>query len=77
MGTVCGAYGKLDKTNGTLQLKNLKGRDNLGDLGIDVRKIVKQIKKTGLEGVDWIHLGQEREGMLGTRQQTFERWRPS
>jgi hypothetical protein len=37
----------------------LKGGDHLGALGEDWRIILKCILK-GLEGVDWIHLAQDR-----------------
>jgi hypothetical protein len=40
-------------------LKNLKGIDQLGYIGIDGRIILKWIlKKQGFEDVDWIHLAQ-------------------
>jgi hypothetical protein len=38
---------------------SLKGRDCLEDLGLDGRIILKQI--LGKEGVDWIHLSQDRD----------------
>jgi hypothetical protein len=45
MGTVRDTYGKLDKTHATIYSENLKGRDHLGDLGIDTGIILKQILK--------------------------------
>jgi hypothetical protein len=40
-------------------LENLKGRDHLEDLGIDGKIILEWI--TGWEGVDWMHLVQDRD----------------
>jgi hypothetical protein len=43
-------------------LENLKGRDHLEDLGIDRRIILEWIlRDIGWEGVEWIHLGQDRD----------------
>jgi hypothetical protein len=46
--------------NTKFYLENLKGRDLLGDLGIDGKVIVRHLRKTGCKGVDWIHLAQDR-----------------
>jgi hypothetical protein len=43
-------------------LKSLKGTDHLKDLGIDGRILLKWILGgIWLEGVDWIHLAQDRD----------------
>jgi hypothetical protein len=44
-------------------LENLKGRDHLQDKGIDGKIILgwMDLRETGWEGVDWIHLAQDRE----------------
>jgi hypothetical protein len=43
-------------------LGNLKGRDHLEDLNVDEKIILDWILwKTGWEGVDWIHLAQDRD----------------
>jgi len=39
---------------------NPKGRDQLGGLGIERRITLKYLKETGCEGVDWIHLAQDK-----------------
>jgi hypothetical protein len=41
-------------------LENLKGRDHVEDLGVD-RKINRKDLRLGWEGVDWIHLSQDRD----------------
>jgi hypothetical protein len=35
-------------------------RGHLGDLGVDVRTITMDLKETGWEGADWIHLALDR-----------------
>jgi hypothetical protein len=42
-------------------LEQLKGRDNLNDIDVDERIILKCIKEIGFQGVDWIHLAQNRD----------------
>jgi hypothetical protein len=43
-------------------LENLTGRDHSEDLGVDGRIILEWILvKKGWEGVDWIHLVQDKE----------------
>jgi hypothetical protein len=46
-------------------LENLKGRDHLEDLHIDGRIIIDWIGldpwETGWEGVEWMHLAQDRD----------------
>jgi hypothetical protein len=42
-----------------LWLESLKGRKNSEDLGVDGRIILKtDLKETGWDGVDWVHLAQ-------------------
>jgi hypothetical protein len=41
-------------------MKNLKIRDNLGDLDINGRIILKFILKRGCNGVGWLYLTQDR-----------------
>jgi hypothetical protein len=38
----------------------VKGKDYLGDLCVDGSIILKWLKETGAENVDWIHLAQSR-----------------
>jgi hypothetical protein len=40
--------------------KRLKGRCHFGDLGVDADNIKMDVKDFGWEGVDWIHLDQDR-----------------
>jgi hypothetical protein len=43
-------------------LENLKGRGNSDDLGVDGRIIViMDLREVKWEGVDWIHLDQDRD----------------
>jgi hypothetical protein len=43
-------------------LENLKGRDHLEDIGVDGKIILEMdLREIGWEGVDWIHLVQERD----------------
>jgi hypothetical protein len=39
---------------------NVKGRKQLGDLGVDVKIILKWMLTVGFEDVDWIHFVQDR-----------------
>jgi hypothetical protein len=39
----------------------VKERDHLEDPGADVTIIFKEIFKIGLEGIEWIHLAQDRD----------------
>jgi hypothetical protein len=41
-------------------LESLKGIQHLQDLGIDGRTILEWLMEMGWEGVDWIHLPQDR-----------------
>jgi hypothetical protein len=41
--------------------ENLKRGDHLEDTGVDGKKMLTSIKETGLDGVDWIHLAQDRD----------------
>jgi hypothetical protein len=42
-------------------LEDLKGRDHLEDLGIEVEDNIRMaLRDIGWEGVDWIHIGQDR-----------------
>jgi hypothetical protein len=42
-------------------LENAKGRDHLEDLGADWEDNIRMnLRETGWEGVDWIHLAQDR-----------------
>jgi hypothetical protein len=41
-------------------LENLKGRDHSEELGVDGGNIRLGLKERGWEGVDWIHLAQDR-----------------
>jgi hypothetical protein len=40
--------------------ENLKGRDNLKELGIDEEIILKWILEIGYEHISWNHLSQDR-----------------
>jgi hypothetical protein len=43
-------------------LANLKGKDHSVDLGVDGKiNISVELRETGREGVDWIHLAQDRD----------------
>jgi len=42
-------------------LENLKRRNHSEDLGIDGDNIRMDLRKMGWEGVDWIHLAQDRD----------------
>jgi hypothetical protein len=42
-------------------LGNLKGRDHLEDLGVDGKDIRMDVREIGWEGVQWIHLDQDRD----------------
>jgi hypothetical protein len=39
----------------------VKGRDHSEDLGIDRKIIRMDLREIGWEGVDWIHLAQDRD----------------
>jgi hypothetical protein len=53
---------EMSRANSTYWSESLKGRDHLEDQGIDGRIILKYIlKKTGWDGVDWLHLVQDRD----------------
>ena len=40
---------------------NLKGRNRLEDLSTDLSIILKHLEEAVWEGVDWIHLAQDRD----------------
>jgi hypothetical protein len=40
----------------------MKGRENLRDIGVDGRQILKLILEKDCEDVDWIHLAEDRSG---------------
>jgi len=42
-------------------MENLKKRDPLEDLGIHGANIRMELTEIGWEGVDWIHLSQDRD----------------
>jgi hypothetical protein len=42
-------------------LGNLKGRDHLEDLSVDGKIILEWIREIGWEGVDWMHLAQDKD----------------
>jgi hypothetical protein len=42
-------------------LESLKGKDHLEDQGVDGRMGSKWTLKASVEGVDWIHLAQDRD----------------
>jgi hypothetical protein len=52
----------------------LKGRDHLGDLGIDRRITLKWILKKHVKGVDWIHLAQDRDQWLALVNTVIKLW---
>jgi hypothetical protein len=41
-------------------LENLKGKDNLEDLGVDGKIIRMDIREVEWKNVDWIHLAQDK-----------------
>ena len=41
---------------------NLRERDHLGDPGVDERIILKWISRSGMGGMNWIKLAQNRDG---------------
>jgi hypothetical protein len=58
MGGTCAKHGR-DEINTKFWSKNLKGRDHLEDPGIGNTRM--DLRKTGWEGADWLHLAQDRE----------------
>ena len=56
----CGKQRREQKCTQVSYGKTQKERDNLEDLGIDVRVILKPVLKgISLEGLDWVHLVQD------------------
>jgi hypothetical protein len=56
-------------------LENLKGRDRFGDIVIDGRMTLNNIfKEARCEGVDWIHLAQDRVQWLALVNMVINLW---
>jgi hypothetical protein len=58
-----GHAARMDEMNKAYKILvgKLEGKDNLEDLGIVEKIILKWIRWTVLEDVDWIHLSQDRD----------------
>jgi len=57
--------------------KYLKGRGHLRDLSENERKMMKQIfKETGIKGVDWLHLAQDRDKKQAVVNVIMKLWVP-
>jgi len=50
-----------DEMHTIFWLQNLKGRGQCEDLGIDGKISEQILVETGWEGVDWMHLSQDRD----------------
>jgi hypothetical protein len=58
-------------------LENLKGRDHLKDLGVNGEKNIKiDIREIGWEGMDWIHMVQDRDHRLALVNTLIKLWTP-
>jgi hypothetical protein len=55
-------------------LENLKGRDHLEDLYVDNIRI--NLRETGWEGVDWMHLAQDRDQWWALVNAVMNLWVP-
>jgi hypothetical protein len=64
MGRICILLLIIKLNIGWLEIH--KGRDHLENLGIDGRIILKWILGKHFESVDWIHLAQDRDHLVGS-----------
>jgi hypothetical protein len=57
-------------------LENLKKRDHFEDLGINGKIIFLDLRKIGWEGVNWMHLAQERDQWQALMNMVMNLWVP-
>jgi hypothetical protein len=63
MSGTCSTHGRHEKEWQRILVENLKGRYHLENLGIyrRINNTEMNLREIGWEGVDWIHLAQDRD----------------